>query len=328
MIEQKAAPPKLSGGLKMNKQLYVILICFLISMAFWLLLALSHDYPASLSFPVEYKNLPGRKVLMNEMPKEISIQVKTTGFRLISYGFQKSNPVVEIDVASSLRPPATGTDIIAIPTRTFLSDFAKELGKDVTITGFSPDSIVFNFSDIVTRSIPVILSLKASYEKQYDSTGSPKVYPPFIQVSGPPALISRLNSIQTESVKLENLKETVRRKVKLVENRLLTYSQNEVEFVLPVEKYTEGVSEIEVHPVNVRDGFSLKTFPDKIKVRYLVALSQYSKVDNSMFDAVVDGSELDVKRPSKLGVSIITSPSFVRVTMLEPEKVDYILRKQ
>jgi len=328
MIDQKAAPPKSFGGLRMNKQLYVILVCFFISIAFWLLLALSHDYPTSLTFPIQYKNLPGKKVLMNEMPPEISIQIKTSGFRIISYSFQKKNPPIEIDVAASLRPTAMGFDIIAIPTQTFLHDFSRELGNDVSITGFLPDSIVFNFSDIISKSVPVKLSLKTSYEKQYDSTGSPRIFPPLVEVSGPPSVIEQLNSVETETIKLQNLKETVKMKVKLIENRLLSYSHKEVEFVLPVEKYTEGVSEIEIHPVNVKDGFSLKTFPDKVKVRYLVALSQYSSVNNSMFDAVVDASELVNRRPSKINVKMITSPSFVRVTMLEPEKVDYIIRKQ
>jgi hypothetical protein len=328
MIEQKAAPPKSPGRLRMNKQLYVIFVCFFISFAFWLLLALSHDYPTSLTFPVKYVNLPGKKVLMNEMPSEVSIQIKTSGFKIISFGFQKAKQPVEIDVSSSLHSTLISSEIIAIPTQSFLTDFSKELGKDVSITGFSPDSIIFNFSDVVTKNVPVVLSLKVSYEKQFDSTGSPRVFPPMVEVSGPPSIIGQLNSIQTETVELGNLKETVKMKVKLVENRLLSYNVKQVEFVLPVEKYTEGASEVEVHPVNVREGYSLKTFPDKVKVRYLVALSMYSKVENSMFDAVVDASELSNKHPSKLDVNVITSPSFVRVTLLEPEKVDYILRKQ
>ncbi|MEO8211289.1 MAG: YbbR-like domain-containing protein, partial [bacterium] len=286
----------------MNKQLYVILICFTISLSFWLLLALSHDYPTSISFPVKYINLPGKKVLMNEMPSEISIQVNTSGFKIMSFGFKKVQEPVEIDLATSLHMPPTGPGIVAIPTRNFLSDFSNELGKDISIIGFSPDSIVFNFSDVISKNVPVVLSLKATYEKQYDSTGSPRIFPPMVEVFGPPQLIDSLYSITTEPIKLSNLKETVKMKAKLIENRLLSYNVKEVEFVLPVEKYTEGITDVEIHPVNVVEGYSLKTFPDKVKVRYLVALSQYNKVDNSTFDVVVDASGLGNRNPSKLNV--------------------------
>jgi hypothetical protein len=312
----------------MNKQLYVILICFFISLSFWLLLALSHNYPTSITFPVKYVNLPGKKVLMNEMPSEIAIRVNASGFKIISFGFSKVREPVEIDIANSIKKTLEGPGLVSIPTQTFLSDFSGELGKDVSVIGFAPDSIVFNFSDIVTKNVPVLLSIKASYEKQYDSTGSPRIFPPMVEVSGPPQLIEKLNNITTETIKLDNLKETVRMKAKLIENRLLSYNVKEVEFVLPVEKYTEGIMPVEIHPVNVMDGYSLKTFPDKVNVRYLVALSHYSKVDNSMFDVVVDASSLEKKQSSKLNVNLITSPPFVRVTILEPEKVDYILRKQ
>jgi hypothetical protein len=114
----------------------------------------------------------------------------------------------------------------------------------------------------------------------------------------------------------------------LIPNHLLSYSSAEVEFRLPVEKFTEGTEEIEIHPVNVAYGYSLKTFPDKVKVRYLVSISNYNKVDASMFDAIVQGGEKGNRPGSKLEVSIITKPSFIRITRLEPEKVDYILRKQ
>lgn len=328
MKELKVKPAKSTGMLRMNKQFYVILICFSISSVFWLLLALSHDYPATITLPVKYVNLPGKKVLMNEMPSQIAVQLKTSGFKIISLGFQKNHEPVEVDVASSLHNTLLSSEVLAISTQTFLVDFSRELGKDVTITGFQPDSIIFNFSDIITKKIPVVLSLQVSFEKQFDSTGSPEIFPNEIEVSGPPSIIEKLHSIRTENVKLENIKGIVKKKAKLISNRLLSYNVDQIEFTIPVEKFTEGSAQIEIHPVNVREGYSLKTFPDKVKVLYLVALSQYNKVDDSMFDAVVNASNLNERQTSKLNIDMMKSPSFVRITMLEPEKVDYILRKQ
>lgn len=328
MKEPKTALSKPVNKLRMNKQFYIILICFFISSVFWLLLALSHDYPSKITLPVKYINLPGKKVVMNEMPANISVQFKTSGFKIISFGFQKNHSPVEVDVASSLSVSSLNSEVLAIPTQTFLEDFSKELGNDVSITGFQPDSIIFSFSDIITKKIPVVLSLQLSFEKQYDTTGSPEIFPVEIEVSGPPSIVQKLKSIRTENVKLENVKTPVKMKAKLIGSRLLSFDKDFIEIKIPVEKFTEGSADVEINPVNVRFGYTLKTFPEKVKILYLVALSQYNKVEYSMFDAVIDANNLKEKQTSKLDVSVITSPSFVRITKLEPDKVDYILRKQ
>lgn len=328
MKELKTVQSKPANRLRMNKQLYIILICFSISSIFWLLLALSHDYPSKITLPVKYINLPGKKVVMNEMPANILVQFKTSGFKIISFGFQKNHPPVEVDVASSLSVLSLNSEVLALPTQTFLEDFSKELGKDVTITGFQPDSIIFNFSDIITKKIPVFLSLQLSFEKQYDTTGSPEISPFEIEVSGPPSIVQKMKNVKTETVKLENVKGPVKMKAKLMGSRLITFNTDQIEFNIPVEKFTEGSANVDINPVNVRSGYSLKTFPEKVKVLYLVALSQYNKVEDSMFDAVIDANNLKEKQTSKLDVNVITSPSFVRITKLEPDKVDYILRKQ
>lgn len=328
MKELKTAQIKPANRLRLNKQFYIILICFSISSIFWLLLALSHDYPSKITLPVKYNNLPGKKVVMNEMPANISVQFKTSGFKIISFSFQKNHSPVEVDVASSLSVSSLNSEVLALPTQTFLEDFSKELGKDVNITGFQPDSIIFNFSDIITKKIPVVLSLQLSFEKQYDTTGSPEIFPSEIEVSGPPSIVQKMKSIRTENVKLENVKGPVKMKAKLIGNRLLAFNKDQIEFKIPVEKFTEGSADVEINSVNVRPGYSLKTFPEKVKVLYLVALSQYNKVEDSMFDAVIDGNNLKEKQTSKLDVNVITSPSFVRITKLEPDKVDYILRRQ
>lgn len=314
--------------LRMNRQLYVIMLCFFIATIFWLLLALSNDYTTSIIFPINYKNLPGKKVIMNDLPAQIEVQLKTTGFKLISFGLSKTRDSVTVDVSERLQNTSIQSDLLALPTSFFLKDFSKELGGEVSISGFKPDSIIFNFSDMMTKRVPVKAIYQVSFDKQFDSVGTVMLNPSEVEVSGPPNLVEDLNYVTTEKLRMDNQNTSIKKNIALEKNRLLTYNVSEVEFNLPVEKYTEGIAEITINPINVSSGYSLKTFPDKVKVRYLVAISNYNKVDASMFDAIVDGGESEMKHTAKLDVQVITKPPFVRVTLLEPEKVDYILRRQ
>jgi YbbR domain-containing protein len=319
-----------TGRLKLNKRLTIIGICFLISAVFWLLIALSHDYSATLTFPVRYLNLPGKKVILNELPAKIKLTVKTTGFRILSYDFRKTKQPIEVDVMSKFDANEEFRgDGLTIPTRTFSTDFNKQIGNEMEILSFQPDSIVFLFSDKSSRKVPVKADLDLSFAAQYDTSSSPYTTPDSVVVSGPPSVLRNLKSVSTVRVSLKGLRSAVRKEAALVSNRLLNYSDQKVTVSIPVEKFTEGMVEITVHPLNVKQGFALKTFPEKVKVRYQVALSKYNSVNPSMFDAVVDAAALSAgEHPDKLTVNIQTSPGFIRSLILEPEKVDYIIRKQ
>jgi hypothetical protein len=172
------------------------------------------------------------------------------------------------------------------------------------------------------------LNFKGSFQKQYDTTGTPEISPSVIEVSGPPAELAKLDFVSTELLVGSELKADLKAKVKLVKNKLLTYNFDEVQVRVPVEKFTEGLVELEVHAINVSPGFSLKTFPETVKVRYIVPLSFYNKVNPSLFDGIVDATNLEQSHPDKLTVKLMTKPDFVRTAYIEPEKVDYILRKQ
>ncbi len=320
--------PNPQTKLRFNRRFSVVVICFAISALFWFLKAMSRDYSSRIVIPVTYSNLPGKKVVVNDLPKEISVNIKTTGFKIISFGLRRKQKEINIDVATKMKSVAVSSGLLAFATKTFIADFNEQLGKEVTVTGFDPDSIVFNFKDRVTKSIPIHLDLKATYERQFDTTSAPFSVPSYVEVSGPSSILQNLKSVKTELIEIGPLKTTYKTKVRLVKNNLLTYDVSTVDVTIPVEKFTEGIVEIPVNPINVSKGFTLKTFPERVKIRYVTALSNFNKVSPAMFDAIVDATDLEKSHPEKMSVQLIIQPDFVRSATVEPERVDYILRKQ
>ena len=115
--------------------------------------------------------------------------------------------------------------------------------------------------------------------------------------------------------------------MKLQKTHLVKTETEEITVMIPVEKFTEGSLEVPVHSINVQPGFVLKTFPDKVKVRYRVSLSKYNEVRPEMFDAVVDATGLPNEHTQQLKVKLETVPYFIRSVSVEPDKTDYILRR-
>lgn len=332
MKDESAHTLKAAGGkglLHFNRKVYVVLICFLISTIFWLLLALSNDYSTSLTFPVRYHNLPGKKVLMNELPEQVTVQIRTSGFRIMAFHFASRQKPIDVDVAGKLQGGLGNLrDVFSFPTKSFTSDFNRQLGSDVSITGFLPDSIYINFSDRVSRMLPVKANFKLSFEKQHDTSGHVILQPAVVEVSGPPELVNSLTSISTQKQTLENLRASTTLDLRFEENKLLSIKPDRVKATIPVEKFTEGQAQVRIYATNVSPGYSLKTFPDRILIRYQVPLSRFNDVSDQLFEARVDGKEVESLHPEKLKVKLITAPDFVRSILLEPEKVDYILRKE
>lgn len=314
---------------RMSRRLSIVLFCFCIATVFWLLIALSRDYPTKVTFPIEYTNLPGKKVIVNDLPDSISLDIQATGFRIMAYSFTEKRKTLEVDVAARLLSGRMiQSEVMAMPTKVFASDFNKQFGPDVKILGYQPDSIVFYFSDLIMKRLPVKLDLNLRFDKQYDYAGDIQILPDSVDVSGPPSIVNSLSYIETEILRLDEVKSSIDTDLKLKQQKVLSYSSNKVRLKAPVEKFTEGSVSVRIQPLNVQTGFSLKAFPDRVQVRYMVALSRFNEVKDHMFDVVINADGLELERPEKLSVELVRYPTFLRRLTVDPEKVDYILRKQ
>ncbi len=312
-----------------NRRLYIVLVCFFIAIIFWFLLALSRDYPATVTFPITYTNLPDKKIIVNDLPDSIALQIKAKGFRIMAYKLSTRRKVLEIDVASRLQSGRSlQGEVLAVPTRVFAPDFIRQFGPDIAIFGYQPDSIVFYFSELVTKKLPVQLRMNIQYDKQYDASEELIISPDSIEVSGPPSVVNNLTMVETEVLNLTGVKTEIRQEVSIKKNKLLSYKKDKVNLIGPVEKYTEGIMSARIKVIKVPPGCTLKTFPDRVDVRYLVALSNYNKIEEHMFELVVNGEFADTKHPDKLKLELVRFPSLIRSPALDPDKVDYILRKQ
>ena len=236
---------------------------------------------------------------------------------------------VEIDITSKMGGlQEQVSDVLVIPSKSFSEDFNNQIGGNISIVNIIPDSVVFNFSNKISKRVPVRLDMTISFEKQFDSIGKNSVVPDSIDITGPGSVVNKTFFISSEHINLVKVKEPVSKKVKLLSDKLLSLSDTVAHLTIPVEKFTEETMEVPVTPIDVPKGYAMKTFPDKITVRYLVTLNRYNAVTPNSFEAVVDGTKADELKGSKMNVKLSKIPSFVKSVTVDPERIDFILRKQ
>lgn len=100
-----------------------------------------------------------------------------------------------------------------------------------------------------------------------------------------------------------------------------------VEVKIPVDEFTEKVLEIPLKVINNREYYSVKLYPRKVKVTFLVALSKYNQVNEEFIEAVVDLNEWKELQHHRLRVKIVRFPDFCKLVEIKPGKIDFIIEK-
>lgn len=184
-------------------------------------------------------------------------------------------------------------------------------------------------SDRISKRVPVKLISDFTFDKQFEISSDIEITPSHVEIYGPRQLLDEINEVETEELKIKNLHESTEKAIKLNQfsDKNLSLNATEVLVRIPVEKFTEGTLEVPIEAKNVKKGFNVKFIPDKIRVKYLVALSRYNDPGVEMFRAVVDFSKVESEASSKVKVDLVKEPAFVRSVSYTPQRVDYILRK-
>jgi hypothetical protein len=314
---------------KTNRRLLIFFFFLLLSVLFWFLTALNKDYDTVLSYPVRYIKLPQELVLMNDVPDQLDLNVQSRGFTLLRLKMQSRLSPLVLDANSfSLGSSLGETPIILyLATDLVIEKLQHQLTSEIHIKSAFPDTLFLQLTDRYTKTTVVKVNLDLEFERQYMQVGKMTISPDSVSVSGSKDLIDTLSAVYTLPVKLTGLKKNVEMEIDLKPIERLEFSVREVNINIPVEKFTEETLKIPIEVINIPDSLFLRTFPATIEITYRVGLSDYNKVSEHMFMAVLDYSAKESSIGNKLPVELIKIPEYVQVTNFYPKNVEYIIEK-
>lgn len=314
-------------GAGFNKKVTTFIFCLIIASFFWLVTVLSKQYTTVINISVRYVNFPEEKILVNQLPDEIGVEVKASGFRILLFKIKRKISKVVIDV-EEIKPFGKK---FYLTTQSRLENISKQLKSEFKTTKIYPDTLFFEFSDKAEKIVPVKLDLLIDFEKQYQLADSIRISPANIKISGAGDVIDKINCIETEKIILNKLKETTSRQVAIKQpSDKVELSAKTISVNIPVTHYTEGSVELLLEVDNLPNAYNVKTFPDKVDLKYMVAYENFNKINPSMFKAIVDYSKVE-KGSNRLKVEIKQFPAqYVseKSIKVKPEKIEYIIRKK
>ncbi len=314
---------------KLRNQLYVFLVCLAISIFIWFLIVLSKKNMETIDFPILYGKAPSNLVLTNTPDSLLSFRLSSSGFKLITLEYLTLKRPIQFDLRSLDIHKDGGKYVASIPTSEMAKKLIREHGLAQELVSVSPQNIYFEFSTMTSKKVPVIANVDLSFEKQFQLSDSLVLDPDSVYVIGANDVIDTIGFVKTGLCKLSGINQSKTINVNLInpwKTLDVDLSENKTSLRLNVERFTESTIELPITNGHFED-MQVKTFPEKISVTYLVALKDFKRINSDMFILGYD-TAVDLNLASKLRVKIIRQPSFIKITRINPEDVEFLVLKK
>jgi YbbR domain-containing protein len=197
------------------------------------------------------------------------------------------------------------------------------------IIGFNPDTLFFDFSNRTVKKVPVQLVSTIKYQRQFAQSDNVNIRPAYVTISGPAEVLAKIKSWKTDSVKLNDVNESFNSHVNLqaVKEGNLEIVPKRVIVNIPIDEFTEKTIEVPVKLVNNHNYYDVKIFPQKVKVTFTTSLTDYPDANEDDFEAVADLDKWRLSGYSVLPVQLLRIPSYSKIVKIEPENIDFIVKK-
>lgn len=305
-----------------RKRFLMLVICLLIAIAAWLFMALNNKYVYTAKTVLKYENIPQKRAFHPLQSDTVDLQVEGTGWQLLFARLR-------------IKPQSISISLEKLNNRNFilfseqLYNVNRQLETSQKIISVKPDTLYFDFSEKTVKRVPVKLVSKISFMKQYGISDPIEITPDYVTISGPEQELEKIKEWKTDTLKLNDVRSATKTVVGMTQSKMKNVSifPATVEVRIPVDEFTEKVLEVPLKVISNRDYYSMKLYPRKVRVTFLVALSKYDLVNEEFIEAVVDINEWKELKHDKLSVKIVRFPDFCKLLHIAPGKVDFIIEK-
>lgn len=305
-----------------RRKISIFVRCVIISLIAWLIIAGSNKYTFTIKAGIEYVNIPEKRAFHPLQSDTVAVQIKMTGWDIVFSKLKQENVNIQVDLST-------------LSSRNYIV-FSKQIGfinrqfpADKQVITVSPDTLYFDFSKQTQRKVPVRVPTSITFKKQYNIIGETRANPEYITITGPLEDLANIEYLETDSITGKNIHADIRTLANINKRQRPNISiyPKSTEIVIPVGEVTEKTIEV---PVKVENGdrySSVRVLPSKVTLTAMISLKDYSKYTARDFEAVVNMADWEDTYVKSLPIIITKVPDFVKVVKVDPQNVDFFVRK-
>jgi len=304
-----------------RRRLSVFFTCLVLAAVAWFITTLSNPQNYTIKRILSYKNAPQKRAFHSLQSDTVEFTITGDGWQMLFSRINDSNKPINVDLQS-----------LDKENYVVLSSQLKQMNdKEANheIVAINPDTLYFDFSNRMVKTVPVRLVTNLNYQKQFNQSNNAIIRPAFVTITGPSNRIDKITEWDTDSLTGNNVNETIRTKINLLpvaEGNMSMYPKT-VDVVFPVDEFTEKTLQIPVKLVNNNDYYNVKMFPQKVSVTFITSLKRYAETDENFFEAEADLNLWKLQGYSTLPVKLTRVPPFCKIVNIDPPNIDFIIKK-
>ncbi|WP_418604350.1 YbbR-like domain-containing protein [Hwangdonia sp.] len=287
-----------------------------------ILTKLSKEYTNTVVFNIDKINVPQENIILNDSSAKLNITLKTHGFKWLTYYFNK--PKIAIDFVKDV--DKIDSTFVWSKSKAYLLA-STQFGKQVELLNISPDTLRFRFDVNLVKKVPVILNDDINFSQGFDVSKPFKITPDSIKVIGPNVLVSQVHSVETEPIKLNDVKSDVNKVIQLQlpkNSKDLTFSDKTVSLTATVEKFTEGTLKLPINIKNIPNNKTINYFPKTVNVTYYTSLNNFKTISAKDFRVECDFSKTTGNQ-SFLLPELTKFPETVKRAKINQQHIEFII---
>jgi YbbR domain-containing protein len=304
-----------------RRRVSVFLTCLLLAVFIWLFFALSNNYVYKVNTKLNYVNPPLNKAYHPLQDDTVTLEIEGSGWQLLFARLKLRAREMDVSLKG-----LQSSHYVTISSQ--LHYLNKQFEANQRVVSAFPDTLFFDFTQRITKRVPVKLLYKLSFEKPYGISGEIKLEPATVIVTGAAEDLKDITFWKTDSLAIKGVNESINAQIsfqKGEKNNVDVFPKSLKVFV-PVDEFTEKVLELPIEVIN-NPGKDVKIVPEKARITLLTALSNYSKIERDSFQVSVDLDYWHKNKYAQLPVRITRFPAFCKLVKAEPQIVDFFVKE-
>lgn len=305
-----------------NRQLLVFLFFVAISTSFWIFTVSKEVKEYEFDVTLKLINVPDNVVITTEPPKKISIKLKDETVKLWRYAYHKKNFQAVID----WNDVNNSSGHVRLLSNNVLKSFFTTLSSSTNVISCRPDTIEFYYNYGLSKQVPVIFQGTVEADSAYNLIAR-DIAPRHVTVYASKSVLDTITGAYIKPVNIHNVKDTASVMVRFQKVKGAKFVPSTAKLTMYADRMIEKTVQVPVQGVNFPAGKSLRTFPTKVDVTFLIGTSLYKTIEAENFVIVVNYEDLISNDTNRCPLRLKSTPFGVQRARIHPSEVEYVIEE-
>lgn len=302
-----------------RKDVVIFLLFVGLTMIFWWGRVLSSPRDMHMKVSVNYTGIPQQIVLDRELPKTLTITVRDEGKQLRQ--ISRHGVELSMNLSRYLREDHGKVELTADVLRPRLQDI---LPGSMQLQHVLPENIEFAYHTQEKKRVGVQVLSKITIADQHHLVSEGKVTPDSVDVFGDKETIQAIRYILTDSVRVDQLRDSMSQQVALQVPQGIRVEPDSVRVEWVAEQFTEKSFTLPIQIEGVPAGENLRLFPQTAHVTVRVSMSHFANVVSEDLHVVC---HYPTKECPSLPLKVHTQNPYIYNVRILPTAVEYIIER-